>query len=232
MFSKEFLEIVTAIADPVSKAAAFVAAISGVIYIMANRPLQRMAAKERANAAQTLADTQKAAAQTQLELVNTNLELTAAKTRLGEIQERIQNRVLSNAQVEMLVSELSGMTVRKTDGAGTRDHKCIAQIVNRRYDEESARFATALREMFVKAGWDTTRGERVPEPEFAMPDGLTMYTGYEEGEIHVCGKRVVSAFKRAGVELSLDENMKVSGHQAFLVVGSKPWPVARRDSER
>jgi hypothetical protein len=222
MFDKQFLETVTAIADPLSKVAAFVAAFSGVIYILANKPLQRMAAEERQKAAQALADTQKVTAQTQLELANTNLELTDAKIRLAEIQERIQDRVLTDKQIEMLVADLSGISVRITDGAGTRDHKCVAQIVNRRYDEESARFATALREMFMKAGWDTTRGERLPEPEFAIPAGVTMWGQYEEGEMHVCGRRVVAAFKRAGITLTIDPNGRVSGHQAFLIVGSKP----------
>ena len=204
---------------------AFLAAISGVIYIMANRPLQRMAAKERADAAQTLADTQKAAVQTQLELVNTNLELTAAKTRLAEIQERIQDRVLSNAQVEMLVSELSGMKVRIADGAGTRDDMCIAQIVNRRYDEESARFATALREMFVKARWNTTRGERLPEPEFPMPDGVTMFARYEEGEIHVCGQTAAAI----RLEQLWDEVTRTYDVDAWCGYGSD---VYRCDAER
>ena len=157
MFEKEFLETVTSIADPVSKTAAFVAAIAGVIYILANKPLQRMAAEERQKTAQALADTQKVTAQTQLELANTNLELTDAKIRLAEIQDRIQDRVLTEKQVASLIADLSGITIRITDGAGTRDHRCVAQIVNRRYDEESARYATALREMFMKAGWETTR---------------------------------------------------------------------------
>ena len=221
MFDKEFLEMVTSIADPVSKTAAFVGAIAGVIYILANKPLQRMAAAEREKSAQALAQTQKVTAETQLALANTNLELTDAKIRLAEVQERIQDRVLTEKQLASLIADLSGMSIRINDGAGTRDHRCVAQIVNRRDDDESARYANALREMFVKAGWDTTRGERLPEAEFAMPAGLTMWGKYEEGEIHVCGKRVLSAFKKAGVDVRVDANGRVSGAQAFLIVGPK-----------
>lgn len=221
MFDKEFLETVASIADPVSKTAAFVAAFAGVIYILANKPLQRMAAEERQKSAQALADTQNVTAQTQLELANTNIELTDAKIRLAEIQERLQDRVLTEKQMASLIADLSGIAIRITDGAGTRDHKCVAQIVNRRDDDESARYANALREMFVKAGWDTTRGERLPEPEFAMPAGLTMWGKYEEGEIHMCGKRMLSAFKKAGVDVAVDTSGRVSGAQAFLIVGPK-----------
>jgi hypothetical protein len=75
--------------------------------------------------------------------------------------------------------------------------------------------------MFMQAGWDTTRGERLPEPEFQMPAGLTMWGKYEEGEVHVCGKRVLAAFNRAGVDLTVDNAGRVSGAQAFFIVGSK-----------
>ena len=48
-----------------------------------------------------------------------------------------------------------------------------------------------------------------------------MWAKYEEGEMHVCGKRVLAAFKRAGIEVAVDSNGPVSGAQAFFIVGSK-----------
>lgn len=125
-FSRSFLEWVVDVSEPVTYGAALVAAMAGLAYMLASRPLRRIEADERRVAAERVAAAE--------------LRSTELKLQLAQVEERLDDRKLNDEQIENFGVEL-----------GTP--QCRVIIRSSDEDSETIRFGRVLVKALEAAGW-------------------------------------------------------------------------------
>lgn len=145
-FSRWFLEWVVDVSEPVTYGAALIAAVAGIAYMLASRPLRRMEADERRVAAERVAAAE--------------LRSTELKLQLAQVEARLDDRKLNDEQIDNIGIELGSP-------------KCPVLIRSSDEDSETIRFGRVLVKALESAGW-TVNHEVVSGPaETKYPLELT-----------------------------------------------------------
>lgn len=125
-FSRSFLEWIVDVSEPVTYVAALIAAVAGLAYMLASRPLRRMEADDRRLANERV--------------VNAELRTAELKLQLAQVEARFDDRTLNDEQVENFGVEL-----------GTP--QCRVVIRSSSEDSETIRFGRVLVKALEAAGW-------------------------------------------------------------------------------
>ena len=146
--SRGFLELVVTVAEPVTYTATLVAAVSGLLYMLANRPLQRAMNDERVADRLEISRLSTRGKELDLQVAEQQEQAAAQQERAAkaereilELKERLKPRHLSNDERDRLLARLR------------LGPKGPVEIVCPVTDAEACDFAHELRQVLDAAGF-------------------------------------------------------------------------------